>query len=161
MHSSIAIANEFIKRARARGVSLSHMQIQKLVYLAHGWCMAVTGKELVEDDIEAWEFGPVIRRLYDALRQYGASEVSRLIRWGQDTPFPSDDAETAIAQLSAEEEAVINKVWDTYGKYRAFQLSALTHSPDSPWSKVYKPSENKVIDNNLIYDYFSQLASAD
>ena len=158
-HSSLAIANEFLRRARVEHRQLTHMHIQKLVYLSHGWGLAVTGRPLIEEDIESWEFGPVIRKLYDALRQYGRDPIRRLIRWGDDTPFPSDDDGEAIANLSSQETAVIDKVWSTYKGYEAFQLSALTHADSSPWQITFEPGRNKVIDPNRIWDYFAGLAA--
>ena len=61
------------------------MHLQKLVYLAHGWTLAVTGDPLVEDRFEAWDYGPVIRKLYDALRSFGSGPITRLIEAGDDT----------------------------------------------------------------------------
>jgi uncharacterized phage-associated protein len=160
MHSSLAIANEFLKRARDEQRALTQMHLQKLVYLAHGWNLAVNGRELIEDEFEAWEFGPVVRKLYNALSKYGKSTVTRLICWGDDTPFPSDDDGPAIASLDEKELAVIDKVWEQYRGFEAFQLSALTHAPQSPWSNTYERGKNKVINNNFIWDYFADLASA-
>ena len=137
--SSLAIANEFLRRAQQDRRPLTHMQVQKLVYLAHGWNMAVEGRDLIEDDVEAWEFGPVIRKLYDALKSYGRGPIIHLIRWGDDTPFPSDDGGPARADLDPRETAIIDRVWEVYGKYEAFQLSALTHAANSPWHRTYVP----------------------
>jgi uncharacterized phage-associated protein len=160
MHSSLEIANEFLKRASAERRPLTHMQLQKLVYLAHGWNLAVNGRQLIEDEFEAWEFGPVVRRLYNALSRYGKNSVSKLINWGDDTPFPADDAGVAVATLDDNELAVVNKVWEQYKGFEAFQLSALTHTSKSPWAKYYEKGKNKVIDNNAIWDYFADIASA-
>jgi uncharacterized phage-associated protein len=160
MHSSLSIANEFLERARRERRSLTHMQLQKLVYLAHGWNLAVNGRELIEDEFEAWDFGPVVRKLYAALARYGRSNISRMIRWGDDSPFMSDDAETASAVLDQEETDVLNKVWEEYKGFEAFKLSALTHAKNSPWFNVYEKGKNKVINNNAIWDYFADLANA-
>lgn len=160
MYSTLAIANEFLKRARREGRSLTHMQLQKLVYLSHGWSLAVHGRELVEDDVEAWEFGPVIRKLYDALKRYGSNNIDHLIKWGDDISFESDDNIIAEVKIDPEDVQIIDKVWETYGKFHAYQLSALTHANGSPWSKTYKPHENRVIDDNNIWDYFAELADA-
>jgi uncharacterized phage-associated protein len=154
-YSSLAIANEFLRKS-GEG-KLTHMQLQKLVYLAHGWNLAINGSPLIEEDIEAWEFGPVIRRLYDALKRHGSKPIPRCIHWGDDTPFPADDDGEAQATLLGKERALIDKVWTTYGKYPAYQLSALTHVKGSPWAKIYKAKENRVIDSADIRLYFIDL----
>lgn len=77
---SPAIANEFIRRARADGRSLTQMQLQKLVYIAHGWNLAVNGRPLTVDAPKAGDFGPVYTELWGALRHYGGDPVTRDIR---------------------------------------------------------------------------------
>jgi len=136
------------------------MQLQKLVYLAHGWNLAVNNKELVEDEFEAWDFGPVIRKLYDALRKYGNGPVSAKIKWGDDSPFPGDDRLVATSELLPDQIAVIDDVWVNYGGFDAYQLSALTHASNTPWKKNFEKGKNKVIDNFQIWDYFADLAAA-
>ena len=156
-HSPLAIANEFLKRAEEDGRELTHMQLQKLVYLANGWNLAATNRPMVEDDPEAWEFGPVYRRLFDALKKYGRSPVRDLIRWGDDTPFSLDDGEVASESLSDDERAVIDMVWKAYGHMQAFQLSALTHQDESPWSRTYEAGRNRRIPMDLINEHFKDL----
>jgi uncharacterized phage-associated protein len=158
-HSSLAISNEFLRRAREAKRQLTHMQIQKLLYLAHGWNLAVTGRPLLEDNFEAWEFGPVVGRLYFALRKYRDQPISELVHWGDDTDFTLDDGAIAVAELSADERDVIDRVWRIYGEYPAFKLSALTHEKNSPWDKYYSPGRNQVIKEDSIYDYFADLAA--
>ena len=77
---SAEIANEFIRRAAAEGRALTQMQLQKLVYIAHGWNLAINGDKLTSDDPQAWDYGPVYRDLWNALRSYGRAPVTREIR---------------------------------------------------------------------------------
>ena len=79
-HSSLAIANEFLKRAQNDGIPLTHMHVQKLVYIAHGWNLAVNNEPLIDESFVAWDYGPVAPSLFQALRRYGAGTVTRLIR---------------------------------------------------------------------------------
>ena len=65
------IANEFIRRGLREGRAFDQMQLQKLVYIAHGWCLAFSGEPLTGDRPEAWDFGPVYRRLANALQSQG------------------------------------------------------------------------------------------
>ena len=42
-----AIANYFLEKAKAEGNSLTPMQVQKLVYFAHGWYLGLFGEPLL------------------------------------------------------------------------------------------------------------------
>lgn len=160
-HSSLAVANEFLKRAFAEGKQLTHMHLQKLVYIAHGWHLALHNEPLVDEQFEAWDFGPVAPDLYQALKRYGSRHVTRLVRHGDETPFPDDDGDTATARLDASEIAVIDQIWDEFKTFEAFQLSALTHKDRSPWHQYFqKGLKNQPISNNSIQTYFSELADA-
>ncbi len=160
-HSSLAIANEFLRRAHLERRVITHMHLQKLVYLAHGWGLAVTGKPLIEDKFEAWDYGPVIRKLYDSLRYYGSGPVQRLIRTGEDVSFGAFNGPDVLANISADESAIIDRVWDQYKSFEAFQLSALTHADNSPWQLTYANGvgKSRVLNDNLIWDYFADLAA--
>lgn len=159
---STEIANEFLKRAEKEGVHLTPMQLQKLVYLAHGWSLAVLKERLVTDSAEAWSYGPVFRDLYRALRQYGPESVTRLIRQKDFISLPSDDEDVTVsANLSEPESTVIDEVFKVYGRMPAYKLSALTHESDTPWAKVYETGgKSSPIANNMIQEYFVQLGQS-
>src|SRR5947209_3400405 len=72
-----AIANYFLDLAEAEAKSLTPMKLQKLVYYAHGWHLALTGRPLLDEEIQAWSFGPVIRSLYNEFREFGAEPITR------------------------------------------------------------------------------------
>jgi len=77
-YSSLEIANAFLSLARENRTPLSQMQLQKLVYLAHGYNLALNGEPLVEDPVEAWYYGTVFRRLWDALKHCSAEGMGYL-----------------------------------------------------------------------------------
>ena len=146
---SRVIANWFIRRARGdHGRALTPMQLQKLVYFAHGWAMALHRDPLIRDEVQAWEFGPVIPSLYRALAQWGADPVT-------------DEIEAAPDQeLMPYEEEVLEEVYTAYAGYPAATLSALTHRRGTPWEKTFEPgSRGRVIENDLIAEHFSDLAT--
>lgn len=154
------IANEFIKLARADSRELDQMQLQKLVYVAHGWCLALDGEPLTGDRPEAWEFGPVYRRLADALVQYGCDPVTREIL--QSEAFPQLGAachdRPAQGDLTRSETETITHVYQNYGTLHSSQLSSLTRRGDTPWKTVF---ENGVgafrdIPHKLVMAQFAQ-----
>ena len=161
---SAEIANEFIRRAAAEGRALTQMQLQKLVYIAHGWNLAINGEQLTHDDPQAWDYGPVYRDLWQALKAYGRTPVKREIRNGEYLPEMLDDetaAQPARARLSDDERAIIDSVYANYGGFHAFKLSALTHEPDTPWTHVYAEGRGRFreITPDQIGQYFRDLAA--
>ena len=98
MYPATTIANEFLRLANAQGNSVTHMKLQKLVYLAHGWHLALCdGATLINEQIEAWDHGPVIRALYAAFASYGRHIIDDLYQDETDhepvTPLLPHDAE--------------------------------------------------------------------
>lgn len=158
------IANEFIRLAQQEGVAFTQMQLQKLVYIAHGWSLAIRNLPLTFDAPEAWDYGPVFRELRNALRSYGKGKINALIRNCDFTPgvFSEEPEAPAMPELSNDEKAVIERVYRGYGKYHAYQLSALTHQPDTPWSDIYKDGVGRSheIPADLIRKHFIELASS-
>ncbi len=160
-HSGAAIANEFMKRAQAEGRQLTHMHLQKLVYIAHGWNLAVNNEPLVDEPFEAWDYGPVLPSLYRALKKYGSGTVQHWIRRGDDTPYLDDDGDVFTTRLLPSEEDIVDQIWSEFKAFKAFQLSALTHKDRSPWKRIYdREGQSAPIPDNDIQDYFSELADA-
>lgn len=162
---SAEIANEFIRRAATEDRALTQMQLQKLVYIAHGWNLAITGEPLTHDDPQAWDYGPVYRDLWQALRDFGRAPVSREIMNEEYMPgsFDSDNLNSpAKARLSQAETDVIDRVFDKYSRFHAFQLSALTHQDGTPWTQVYDGGSGKYdsIDAELIRNHFVGIAAS-
>jgi uncharacterized phage-associated protein len=146
MRDSRTVANRFIALANEKGDALTPMQILKLVYMAHGWMLGLVGRPLIKEEVEAWQYGPVIPELYNAIRKYKSHPVSELIG-GVD------------GLLDAEERHIVDQVYQIYGHRTGPALSRITHQPDSPWAKVYRPgSFGLEIPNDLIEDHYAMLA---
>lgn len=156
-YPAIAVANEF--RHAAKGESLSPMKLQKLVYYAHGWYLALHDEPLIEEQVEAWQFGPVVPELYRQFKYCGDGDITRPateLGGGLKSYEPRIKDENDMSSRHALD--VIQSVWSAYGEYSATKLSNATHKPGSPWSKTYSPGcRSVVIQNELIKDYFKAL----
>lgn len=161
---SIAIANEFIELAALEDRQLTQMQLQKLVYIANGWTLAIFGDELTSDPIRAWKFGPVYPELYSVTRKYGAEPLHRKIRYAdaQQLLFGWDDDKPVSEHLSQEERRVVKRTYEKYGHFKGFQLSALTHAKGTPWTEIYRAGqgEGEELPSDLIREHFIDLARA-
>lgn len=151
-----AIANEFLDFGDLAGVALTNMALQKLVYLAHGWHILKTGQPLAINHFEAWEWGPVVKCLYDSLKAYGEHPVAGRVTWFNAL---ENRMEMARAPLHEGERAFLADLFNRYGRLSAFELSNLTHARGGPWDLIWNapPGEihfNQRISNELIGHYF-------
>lgn len=162
MDRAVAIANEFLRRAGPEG--LTQMQIQKLVYFAHGWNLALNGWPLTTELPEAWTYGPVYRDLYDHTKYFGAGQINREITPDDDNAMRFFGGESRRwpyrAKLTPEELEIIDAVWGRYGNLSGARLSALTHQSGTPWDATYKTGEGKnhSISNELIKAHYVEIA---
>lgn len=151
-HRPTAIANEFLRR-RQNSAWPQQMWIQKLVYIAHGWNLAINGKPLVNETPQAWDNGPVFRSIWDHIKENGyRSPYSTLV-----------DAETGVEisdSLTDDEKEVIDHVWVKYGGFSAQRLSKMTHRPGTPWSNAYLQARNALLDENEIKNHYIKLGKA-
>jgi uncharacterized phage-associated protein len=146
MHDSRVVANRFLDLARPERNGITPMQLLKLVYIAHGWMLGLYGRPLIEDEVQAWQYGPVIPKLYNAVRSYRSQPVDNRIN-------VRDEA------LDAKEESIVKQVYDIYGGMSGPALSRLTHAKNTPWDLTYVPDEFGIqISNDIIEDHYQRLA---
>lgn len=145
--SAHAIANEFIKLAKEQGKQLTNMQLQKLVFIANGYSLAIFDRPLYWNNNHAWQWGPVIPKLYKSLQKYGSGDVTTLL--------PSEDVVE-----NEEDMDLIKGVWDAYGQYSGMQLSALTHKENTPWSITWATQKFGIIDPELIKKHYKDMVES-
>ena len=151
MHRPEAIANEFLRR-RGKAAWPQQMYLQKLVYIAHGWNLAINEEPLVNEAPEAWDNGPVFRSLWNHIRDHWYSSEDCLLR-------DPDDNKVIEAKLLPEEKEVIDHVWSKYSQYSAEDLSKMTHEPNTPWHSAYLGrGRNSALEENEIRNHYTQLA---
>ena len=98
------IAEYFLKKNDPdSGEGISNLIIQKLVYYAQGFHLALTnGLPLFNEPILAWEHGPVVEGLYQLYRHYGSSEI----------PQPNS---VDLKLFTVEQIEILNEVFEVYG----------------------------------------------
>lgn len=142
------VADSFLEKAKESDRQLDLLQLLKLCYLAHGWYLAFYGKPLIEEEVQAWKYGPVIPELYYALKHFKGGKLPHdcLAGLARKDDHLSDDAENVIGQVD-----------DHYGSWEGVELSTLTHQKGTPWTKVYKGGRYLPINNNIIEKHFASL----
>lgn len=161
-YPALSVANAFLDIAKEKGAQLTNMKLQKLLYFAHGWSLALRNQPLIDEQVEAWQYGPVFQSVYHEFKRFGASPISckaselipvRFAEW-QELEYPVPDSPEVIDLLKS--------VWNTYGVFSAADLSRITHTEGSPWYRAFEESggaKNTDIPKEYIEEHFKELAS--
>ena len=124
MASAEAIARYFLYLA-AQGEEpspITHLQLQKLLYYAQGWTLAMRDRPLFNSEVQAWKHGPVVPEVFPKFTDYGSDAIAR--------HEALDDA-----TLTEDDRAMVEYVWRGYGGFSASRLREMTHS-ESPWNEA-------------------------
>ena len=103
---------------------ITNLMLNKLLYFAQGHCLAETGKPLFEDDFEAWEYGPVIPKIYHKYKVCGSNNIV------------SADYVKEESILNDEQLDLLERVLEKYSIYSPTKLVDITHEQGTPWANV-------------------------
>ena len=149
--TSSTIADFFLTKE-----ALTPKKVQKLVYYAYAWFIALNNQDV--DDIEnvlfdevpeAWMHGPVFPSLYQRFKEYGWHEIPKQKR--------------TIKFENGDIESFLNTIWGKFGKFSADDLEFMTHQ-ESPWKNARKnivdfmPSAQK-IQLKDIFTYYNEISA--
>jgi uncharacterized phage-associated protein len=119
------------------GWSLTNLEMQKILYLAHMFYMGRTnGEPLVHGHFEAWDYGPVHPQLYHRAKIYGRNPVQDIF---VDAPELNDGPERSI----------IDEAFIQLGNLGAGQLVNATHRVGGAWHNNYSPNSRGCVISNL------------
>ena len=121
------------------------MHALKLVYLCHGWMLGIFRRELIDEPVEAWRYGPVVPSVYHRYKSFRGDPI---------TTVPVDRS----AAFDGGQARLIHAVLDAYRDYTAWDLSSITHQPGTPWDQVYADGlgEGAIIPNPLIGKHYEE-----
>lgn len=133
-----AVAKHFLSLSEeGTPLAITPLKLQKLVYYAQGFYLSEHKGPLFNDQILAWDHGPVVRKLWEDYNKYKYFTI------------PKSESDNNI-QLLPEEIASIKRVWEKYGSYDGKTLEEMTHQED-PWLFTKKDQEITI---NKIKQYF-------
>lgn len=142
MATCFDVANFFLSKADPEeGELISNLKLQKLVYYAQGFALAILGEPLFSDPMEAWEHGPVAPSLYRAYKEHGKN------------PIPPVGKECIANVFTEDQEKILEDVYQVYGQFSAWKLRDLSHATD-PWDNAYP---NGTITHAAMQKYFLTL----
>jgi uncharacterized phage-associated protein len=121
------------------GDLMTNLKLQKLVYYAQGFHLAMYGRPLFPERICPWEYGPVVPVLYHKLKGRGAAPISL-----------NDLDSCPHERLDNDVKKLLQEVNSVYGQFSAVRLMQMTHH-EPPWKETPVGS---VISHDLMKRYF-------
>lgn len=154
----VLVADYFI--ANAAG-PLTPLQVIKMVYIAHGYSLAILGAPLVEEAVEAWRYGPVVPSVYHSAKRYGGGGIVELLYSG----IRTDDEEGVERAkgffknlIPQRQRDILDGVLAVYGEFTGIELTNMTHVDGSPWKRYYKRGvAGRRIPDDAIRDHYKGL----
>jgi uncharacterized phage-associated protein len=110
----------------AVGEPVTHLKLQKLCFYAYGHGLAEGhDDELGDVRFEAWQHGPVCRRVYETYQGHGRE------------PIPVSAVEITFSEAAT---ATLHDVLRVYGQLTAWELREQSHL-EAPWIQAQPNSE--------------------
>lgn len=123
------VAQCIIQSRQAINKPPSHLALQKLLYFIQRDWMHEAGGPLFNEDFEAWQFGPVIPKIYKAYQLYGSSPI-----WAY-YEYP--------ANLPPNVQEFIKQKVVAYKDLSPWELVNATHKFGTAWSAVWADGSGK------------------
>jgi uncharacterized phage-associated protein len=143
------VADFIISFAQESGSFISNLKLQKLVYYAQAWHLAIKNTRLFDGSFQAWIHGPVNPDLYQRFKRFGYKNIEL------DVEKPTLDSETTD---------FLNELLEQYFPFDAYQLERLSHQ-EEPWIKArgnLDPTEscsNVILESDMALFYRARMTT--
>jgi len=124
------------------GWKLSNLQLHKIIYIAD---LNFAGKgrgRLVDEDFEAWDYGPMLPSLYHKCKAFGSKAVPQVF-WGHQDISGTPEA------------AMLDAAWENLRSATPGQLVQSTHSSLGAWARRYVAGAKqiKILTQDMVDEY--------
>lgn len=141
IYTASEISNYIINKCCSENKSISNLQLQKILYFLQRKFLQEKGYPLFSDEIEAWDFGPVVRKIYFKFCGFGASPLFEL----------SNDN----VDFNTKDKQIIDSLVEIYRDKNPWELVEESHAKGKAWDIVYSYGigNKKIIPKELIATY--------
>ncbi len=143
MYRASDIARYVIERCSATNRSISNLKLQKILYFIQAEFLVSKNLPCFAEEIQAWDFGPVVPDVYYTYRMFGSANIPCIGR-------------SRVSQIiSSKDKKILDNIIDECSRYSASALVEITHN-QTPWMEAYEPGRNNKILPENIKSYFEE-----
>ena len=141
IYSALSIANEIIKLSN---YSINLRKLEKMMFLAQGWCLKLSNNSLISQPFYTWGYGPIEITTYEAFKNNGERSISNLAADYSGNEFKINNEVTL---------EFLKTIYETYVNPGSI-LNKL-HCSNSAWNEVFfNEGIHKLIPNEIIRKKF-------
>lgn len=118
------VADYFLATGHVHEAPVTNLKIQKLLYYAQGFHLAICGPALFDEQVRAWAHGPVVADVYHHFKVYGRDPIR-----------PPTEDEFSWDYVDDETEEFLDDIWEEFGQFSAWRLREMTHA-EPPWKEA-------------------------
>ncbi len=146
MYKATEIADYILCIAQENGDLITNLKLQKLLYYAQAWFLVNNNNErLFSDEIEAWQYGPVIPAVYNKYQKFGRS------------PIVIDcDIENDFNNINDCTKEYLREFCQYFFRFSATDLVSMTHQ-EKPWLEAVEQGLNTPINTDTMYNFYSEM----
>jgi uncharacterized phage-associated protein len=138
MEDPRVVANYMLDVADRRGVPMTNLKLQKLLFFAHAISLIEQKTKLVSGYFEAWQYGPVHPAVYQAFKAAGPEPIN----FRADSLDPVSRTRKFLPNLSeSATRDICERVMVQFGQMSAGRLVDVTHAVGGPWHHIVSASE--------------------
>ena len=136
MYKAMELSTYIVSKCIKEDCPISNLQLQKILYYIQK-AFLDRGDRAFSDNIEAWQFGPVVPNVYDHYCGYGAMPISFLF---------------LLYDVAKEDKQLIDSIVESKRVLAPWDLVEETHKKGGAWDKTYKngSGSHEVIPTELI-----------
>ena len=137
MYDAMIIAHYIIDKCTREGCPVSNLQLQKILYYIQRSFLKV-GLIAFPEEIEAWQFGPVVRVVYNNYCGFGAAKIRMLYD----------------ISLRREIQRMMDPIIREKRVLNPWDLVDDTHRPEKAWAEIYRDGigNHQIIPKELILE---------
>jgi uncharacterized phage-associated protein len=138
MITAMQVAAYFLSKVDDElGEGITNLKMQKLVYYAQAYHLAIFGIPLFGEEIQAWQHGPVVPDLYRKFKRFNSG------------PIDADDYLPTINQgLSEDVREFLDEVYEQFAQFSAWRLADMTHTED-PWKEAISTRDHVISHDSM------------
>lgn len=142
MYKAVTVAGYVIQYSILKGKPVDNFMLNAILYFLQAEFMVSKGVQCFEETINAWNFGPIVKEVFDKNKKYGLRPINDPVFTYVDFEISEDDKESIID--------IIKATW----KYSTFELLKIIRR-QSPWMEARIFGDSRIISPQSLYAFFN------